>query len=135
MGGAVTINYTIEAKPTFYNGVQFRSRLEAKWAAFFDGYGYQWTYEPIDFGGWSPDFFLKWNGHSEYIEIKPITYRDKETSDKMNRHCGSGGMILCGLTPDYCWINWRGWWDDFKFGNTDTEIWKTAGNEVQWLPS
>jgi len=28
--------YTIPAIPTRYNGVNFRSRLEAKWAAFFD---------------------------------------------------------------------------------------------------
>ena len=34
MGAAM--NYTIKAIPTTYAGVRFRSRLEARWAAFFD---------------------------------------------------------------------------------------------------
>jgi hypothetical protein len=49
---------TIAAIPTKYNGVQFRSRLEAKWANFFDQMGWSWTYEPIDLRGYIPDFIL-----------------------------------------------------------------------------
>ena len=36
---------TIPAIPTTYAGVNFRSRLEAKWAAFFDIVAWQWDYD------------------------------------------------------------------------------------------
>jgi hypothetical protein len=76
--------YTIKAHPTKYGGVMFRSRLEARWAAFFDLLGWVWRYEPIDLDGWTPDFYLKFPcGHSEcggfhelYVEVKP--YSDDE---------------------------------------------------------
>lgn len=48
----------LTAIPTRYSGVQFRSRLEARWAAFFDIAGWRWQYEPIDLAGWIPDFRL-----------------------------------------------------------------------------
>ena len=36
-----------EGIPTLYGGVRFRSRLEARWAAFFfDVAGWSWEYEP-----------------------------------------------------------------------------------------
>lgn len=38
----------MHAIPTRYSGVQFRSRLEAKWAAMFDLFGWSWEYEPFD---------------------------------------------------------------------------------------
>jgi hypothetical protein len=73
-------NYTIKAHPTMYNGVQYRSRLEARWAAFFDLIGWQHEYEPIDLPGWSPDFRVVFPcGHSEcsgshslLVEVKPF---------------------------------------------------------------
>jgi hypothetical protein len=40
-GGAVPFGMR-----TRYNGVNFRSRLEAKWAAFFDLAGWSWEYQP-----------------------------------------------------------------------------------------
>lgn len=63
---------SIPAIPTRYNGIQFRSRLEAKWAAFFDGMGWRWEYEPLDLRGWIPDFALI--GHkTTLVEVRPIT--------------------------------------------------------------
>lgn len=47
------------AIPTRYSGVQFRSRLEARWAAFFDLLGWKWEYEPIDLAGYIPDFIVE----------------------------------------------------------------------------
>jgi hypothetical protein len=47
---------------TFYKGYRFRSRLEARWAVFFDALGIGWEYEPEAFdlgeGGYLPDFRL-----------------------------------------------------------------------------
>jgi hypothetical protein len=52
--------------PTLYGGVKFRSRLEARWAAFADLAGWEWEYEPVDLKGWIPDFLFKLPcGHSE----------------------------------------------------------------------
>lgn len=76
----MAFNYTVKAHPTMYNGVQYRSRLEARWAAFFDLIGWQHEYEPIDLPGWSPDFRVVFPcGHSEcpshhslLVEVKPF---------------------------------------------------------------
>lgn len=35
-----------KAVQTEYKGYLFRSRLEARWAVFFDTLGIQWEYEP-----------------------------------------------------------------------------------------
>lgn len=124
--------YTIDAKPTAYKGVNFRSRLEARWAAFFDSYNYRWAYEPIDFGGWSPDFILSHGAYTDYVEVKPTTELDKDTSNKMFKYMsGSGGMLYCGLTPDSYWLNTKGWWDKFTFAESEGH-WNSAGNVVQW---
>lgn len=48
--------------PTEYNGVHMRSKLEAKWAKFFDDNGIKWLYEPEGFQKdgvkYLPDFAL-----------------------------------------------------------------------------
>ena len=52
----------LDSIPTWYNGVLFRSRLEARWAIFFDLCGFRWDYEPqgfeIDGVQYLPDFRL-----------------------------------------------------------------------------
>ncbi len=72
MGGAVGDQSKPDRKaiPTLYRGVQFRSRLEAKWAAFFDAMGWPWQYEPFDLAGWIPDFLI---GDRLVAEVKPVT--------------------------------------------------------------
>lgn len=65
----------IAAIPTMYKGVQFRSRLEAKWAYFYDLIGWKWLYEPFDLNGWIPDFLVN---NELLIEIKPITKFKKD---------------------------------------------------------
>lgn len=65
--------YTIAAIPTVYRGRRYRSRLEARWAAFFDLLGWKAEYEPFDLGGWSPDFLLTGPyGCSALVEVKPF---------------------------------------------------------------
>ena len=72
-----------EIKPieTHYKGYRFRSRLEARWAVFFDALGIEWEYEKegYDLGelGWYlPDFWL-----SRYFcvgEIKPYPMQEDD---------------------------------------------------------
>lgn len=59
----------MEIKPieTIYNGYRFRSRLEARWAVFFDELGVQYEYEPEGFempsgNRYLPDFKIKCYG-------------------------------------------------------------------------
>lgn len=72
------MKYSIKAIPTTYAGVNFRSRLEARWAAFFDLCGWDWDYEPFDLAGWAPDFMLKGKVKA-LVEVKPIDFRGADT--------------------------------------------------------
>lgn len=62
----------IQAIETSYAGCRFRSRLEARWAVFFDEIGAAWAYEPQGFvvGGrpYLPDFQLTDCG--VWVEVK-----------------------------------------------------------------
>lgn len=40
------MGYEIKPIETVYKGYRFRSRLEARWAVFFDAQGIEWEYEP-----------------------------------------------------------------------------------------
>jgi hypothetical protein len=52
----------LRARPTTYNGIEMRSRLEARVAAWLDDVGIPWEYEPRAFasaqGQYLPDFQL-----------------------------------------------------------------------------
>lgn len=68
----------MKAIETEYRGHRFRSRLEARWAVFFDFCGIRWEYEPEGFelsdGSWYlPDFWLpRFHGSDGiYVEVKP----------------------------------------------------------------
>jgi hypothetical protein len=56
--------------PTFFDGIQYRSRLEAKWAAFFTQIGWEFVYEPFDGNGYIPDFLIQ-GDMPMIVEIKP----------------------------------------------------------------
>ncbi len=58
------MDYLIKPIPTRYKGRLYRSRLEARWAAFFDLAEWKTEYEPLDLDGWSPDFLI-----DEYVQI------------------------------------------------------------------
>lgn len=57
--------------PTTHAGTRFRSRLEARWAAFFDAIGWAWEYEPFDLDGYIPDFVLLGDA-PVLVEVRPI---------------------------------------------------------------
>ena len=65
----------IKAIETYYKGYRFRSRLEARWAVFFDAAGIEYEYEPEGFvleDGicYLPDFFLPNIRGGIYVEVK-----------------------------------------------------------------
>lgn len=76
---------TIHARPTTYNGIQMRSRLEAAFAAILDDTDCTWQYEPRCFaspqGQYLPDFLVN---DKSYIEIKPPVADFDAALDRMH---------------------------------------------------
>ena len=67
---------TLQPIETTYAGHKFRSRLEARWAVFFDELGIVWEYEPEgykmpDGTCYMPDFWLPYFSGGMYVEVKP----------------------------------------------------------------
>jgi hypothetical protein len=65
----------IQAIPTTYNRINFRSRLEARWAVVFDLLNIRWQYEPektfTGFSNYIPDFVLTLeDGQQVLFEVK-----------------------------------------------------------------
>lgn len=89
---------------TMYNGYRFRSRLEARWAVFFDALGVEYEYEKegYDLGeaGWYlPDFWLP--QVDMWAEVKPgaLTIDEERKIDALVDGTGYVCLLLCG-TPE-----------------------------------
>ena len=71
------------AIPTKYNHYTFRSRMEARWAVFFDGMGIKWDYEKEGFKLedilYLPDFELLTFQGGCFVEVKPVEFTEEET--------------------------------------------------------
>ena len=62
---------TIQAIETKYKGYRFRSRLEARWAVFFDALGIEWEYEKEGYE--LPKHYLEKN-HDDYKDSPDMLY-------------------------------------------------------------
>src|SRR6266702_3725204 len=91
----------IEARPTTYNGIRMRSRLEADYAAYLDRTGRTWDYEPECFanadGQWLPDFRVKFSNTETFIELKPAG-RVKDDCLGVNPGVGVVDKLLAQMT-------------------------------------
>jgi hypothetical protein len=80
---------TPRAIETVYAGCRFRSRLEARWAVFFDALEIKWQYEPEGFedDGFSPpvrylpDFFLPTS--ETWVEVKGSDAALRDDSERL----------------------------------------------------
>lgn len=102
----------VAAIPTMYGGVQFRSRLEARWAAFFDLWSVPWMYEPVDYAGYIPDFFVRaYHGAEKALllaEVKPA-FDDsgfEEARHKIDSCAWKGEAICLGVSPEIASQRW-----------------------------
>jgi len=93
---------SVNGIPTSYGGVRFRSRLEAKWAAFFDTIGWRWTYEPFDLEGYIPDFVLHFR-KPMLVEVKPdLSLEDlKAHASKIEKTSWKHEFLIVGSTMFY----------------------------------
>lgn len=114
----------MKAIETLYKGYRFRSRLEARWAVFFDGIGAEWDYELEGFilegFAYLPDFFLrirpewedaqKFAGAGYWFEVKPRGQPDYEAITKARLLCRAtknNVVILCGDPKDFNYLKFH----------------------------
>jgi hypothetical protein len=129
-----------KAIETLYRGCRFRSRLEARWACFWDHLETRWEYEPQGFvvagRPYLPDFRLP-NG--TWVEVKGS--EDELDHDLMSAAAGElpGGadprLLILGPMPEPPGLN-RGNWAWLGFGAADfegetivTDSWWEFGDE------
>lgn len=96
---------------TRYQGYRFRSRLEARFAVFFDALNLHWEFEREGFdlgehGYYLPDFYVKTEHETAwFIEIKGDLSDEKSVNKalQLDRECPSYvlGCLLFGALPDY----------------------------------
>lgn len=111
---------SIQPIQTSYAGHRFRSRLEARWAVFFDELGIAWQYEPqgylVDRTPYLPDFLLTECG--TWVEVKG-------SEDDLDRglmaaaarhlpampHIGERGprLLILGALPEHATAGDWGW--------------------------
>lgn len=112
----------VKAIETQYKGYRFRSRLEARWAVFFDALGLKWEYEPEGFElgagvRYLPDFRVTSpQGIVQWYEIKPVGTTSDPKVDAFAASLRSAYEAESG--------------DDGA-----TEITLLAGDPVEWLQS
>ena len=78
----------IKAIETVYNGYRFRSRLEARWAVFFDAADIPYEYEPEGFvlkdgTQYLPDFYLPW--FKCFMEVKHLNMAEKDRQKAVSK--------------------------------------------------
>jgi hypothetical protein len=107
----------IKAIETRYANCRFRSRLEARWAVFFDHLGVKWEYEPEGFdtpaGPYLPDFALlltnKTPQRRVFFEVKP-DYQRHQPFDPRWTHVAEAvdGMYVAYGLPELTRENFHG---------------------------
>lgn len=106
------INKQIKPIETVYNGYRFRSRLEARWAVFFDAACIKYEYESEGFElsdgtRYLPDFYLP--DYDWYVEVKPPRPGAGEELERASRFVGEKikVLLLLGNIPPKrsieCW--------------------------------
>lgn len=97
----------MDLKPieTRYKGYRFRSRLEARWAVFFDAMGIKWEYEKegyhLEDGSlYLPDFWLTELGAFAEIKGQPFTDSESGKCDQLARQSGQMVFKLVGPPSD-----------------------------------
>jgi hypothetical protein len=132
---------TLHAIETKYKGYLFRSRVEARWAVFFDACGMLWQYELEGYelpGGlrYLPDFWLP--QIRMFAEVKALAFTDEEIQKCRLLAKASGRSVLMLDGPPDCRSYWAvelcgerdpngkpgdTWFMDYAF--SDEQYWKS----------
>lgn len=132
----------IKAIETRYAGCRFRSRLEARWARFFDFLGVRWEYEKEGFdlgksGAYLPDFWLPDLGI--WYEIKGVLHWVADKSPELElmknfRNCGVACCLSEGLPGEHR-VWWFGWdLNESSGGSSDDRgRWAIGSNDTPFI--
>jgi hypothetical protein len=105
--------------PTLHAGTRFRSRLEARWATFFDAIGWRWEYEPYDLRGYIPDFLI-FGAEPFLIEVKPYSTANECLFEQCRLPAVEGyAQLVVGIAPLL---------EEWIEGNEFYDAWWAAGN-------
>lgn len=114
---------------TKYDGIEYRSRLEARWAAFMNRIGWKFTYEPFDGDGYIPDFIVH-GAYPFFIEVKPAITMEEymEPCDKIEHGLAvfNHDVLIVGATPFVDYLH--GAYGDISAGL----LGEWVGNELCW---
>jgi len=140
----------VHAIETRYQGYHFRSRLEARWAVFFDTLGIPWEYEPQGFelvplgtgrqqddvhlGHYLPDFYLPSVRGGTWYEVKGQRPTDLECSKawRLSELTGQTVMVAFGGIPFS--VDERGRDEDVPSygGDGPRDIWLDGGCDFDY---
>lgn len=103
--GDVIESLELRSIKTEYQGVLFRSRLEARWAHFFDLIGVAWAYEAEGFelpsGRYLPDFEINLGEERCFFEVKPCepSFDERRRAEQLAAASGRRVFVTWG-PPD-----------------------------------
>lgn len=120
----------IRAIETHYKGYRFRSRLEARWAVFFDALGLSWNYEPEGYvlpSGdlYLPDFYI--NDCEIFVEIKGGFPSESEFNKCRELADGTGKAVLLTYGMPYENPSYLNCWDMSDGSAGSSQWWVTFG--------
>lgn len=128
---------------TKYDGIEYRSRLEARWAAFMRNIGWDITYEPFDGDGYIPDFLVQ--GPSPMlVEVKPAVTQGEYEAAVPKAEAGLAAhwqhdILIVGASPfpdqmgcawDQPVAGWLGQYDEYWNDGPDP-AW--GWDAAQWM--
>lgn len=117
----------LKAIETTYKGYNFRSRLEARWAVFFDALGIEWEYEAEGYdldGVWYlPDFWLPTFNGGMYVEVKPKRELEDDEMDKIR--------LLVNHTKREVWLA-KGMPEMKAY---TVFYWSESNKDYSWMPA
>lgn len=122
---------SIAAIETHYAGHRFRSRLEARYAVFFDNLQVKWEYEPegylINGVPYLPDFWLP--KYSLFVEVKGSEPTDAEVTlcEALCRESRRAVVISRGLPTENC-CDLYAFGDSGACGNVLWRAWDICGD-------
>ncbi len=131
---------TLKPIETIYNGYRFRSRLEARWAVFFDQVGIKYAYEAEGYQGngvwYLPDFQLKEGvkifdeeqpRQNVWVEVKPslqLSVNDRRKIGWFARQPGVHILVIGGEPgADF----------EMRFVSFDEEVRRWNAPFVKWV--
>ena len=111
----------IQAIETFYKGCRFRSRLEARWAVFFEAAHVPWIYEKEGFrltngAVYLPDFWIPLPSHlmdaggvgwGYWLEVKGSTPTNEEKEKCRLLAEGTGHVVFLVEGAPGCTKTWK----------------------------